>query len=280
MKNIFTIDCEEWFHGAGVPISARATLRRSVERNTHLLLELLVTHSTTATFFTLADVAQEYPNLIKAISNAGHEVASHGYQHQFVYRLTPQEFTHTVQYSKQLLQDITGKPVLGYRAPYFSVTRQSLWALDILAECGYTYDASIAPIRNHRYGIPNTPLMPYVVQTKKNTLLELPITPHSVLGGSALHGGFYLRTFPLGFTASSIQSLNNHGKRCILYIHPWELTNYTPDAPYSSRFLRWRMQHNITSTHRKLNALLQTFSFCSIRDVLVELQQTASIIHL
>jgi len=280
MKNIFTIDCEEWFHGAGVPIGARVPLRRSVEHNTNILLELLATHNTTATFFTLADVAEEFPNLIKLISNAGHEVASHGYQHNFVYRLTPQEFTHTVQYSKQLLQDITGKPVVGYRAPYFSITKQSLWALDILAECGYTYDASIAPICNHRYGIPNTPHAPYVVQTKHGTLLELPITPHKVLGGSALHGGFYLRMFPLGFTSSSIKALNNQGKRCIFYIHPWELTNYTPDAPYSSQFLRWRMHHNIASTHRKLNALLQTFSFCSVRCTLQELQQTAEMVQL
>lgn len=263
MNNLFTVDCEEWFHGAGVPKEQRHSLKRHVYANTMILLELLDKHKATATFFTLADVAQEYPELISEIHRAGHELASHGSGHDFVYHLSPSEFRQTLEESKAAMETIRGKPLGGYRAPYFSLTKKVPWAFSILHECGFTYDASIAPIHNHRYGIADAPRQPHNISTAQGILQEFPMTtmfPHRF----ALTGGFYFRFFPLRHSIRAFHSLNSKAQQGIFYIHPWELSDFHPDAAFSSSLLRHRMLYNLGATRKKIDLLLREFSFCSV----------------
>lgn len=161
MLNAMTVDVEDYFHVAAL---ASAIDRRDwdrlesrVERNTRRLLDLFAAHQLQATFFVLGWVAERHPQLVREIAAAGHEIASHGYSHQLIYRQQPDEFRQETQRAKALLEDQIQQPVLGYRAASYSITRQSLWALDILADLGFVWDSSIFPVRHDRYGIPGTP---------------------------------------------------------------------------------------------------------------------------
>ena len=167
MKNIFTIDTEDWFHANykdGL-FQNSADVKSTVEENTEVYLRILEQYHATATFFVLGFVAEQHPQLVKRIADAGHEIASHGYGHQLVYKQTPEEFREDIHRSKGLLEDIIGQPVVGYRAPSWSITENSFWALDILTEMGFKYDSSIFPFKNFLYGVKGAPRFPY--ETRK-----------------------------------------------------------------------------------------------------------------
>jgi polysaccharide deacetylase family protein (PEP-CTERM system associated) len=271
--NMMTVDVEDYFHVSAfddvVPRREWDNMEYRVEASTDRLLERFDDAGVTATFFVLGWVAARSPHLIARIAAAGHEIASHGFAHQLVYELPPERFRSDVRQSKQVLEDAAGRRVLGYRAPSFSITRGSLWALDILIEEGFRYDSSIFPIHHDRYGIPLSPRAPYLVQGTAGTLVEVPASTLA-LGSFNLPiaGGGYFRILPYQWTRWGMARLNRTEQRpAIFYLHPWEID---PDQPRlrPSPMSRFRHYRNLDQTEDRLRRLLRDFAFASVQDVL------------
>lgn len=278
MLNAMTVDVEDYFHVAAL---ASAIDRRDwgrwesrVERNTRRLLDIFAEHGLQATFFVLGWVAERHPQLVREIAAAGHEIASHGYSHQLVYRQRPEEFRQETQRAKALLEDQLQRPVLGYRAASYSITRQSLWALDILAELGFVWDSSIFPVRHDRYGIPGTPRWPHRLQTPAgHTLIEFPLSTWQ-LGQYRLPiaGGGYFRLYPYGLTRAGLASINRRAQRpFIFYLHPWEID---PEQPRVKAGLLSTFRHynNLAKCEGRLRRLLDDFAFTTVGRVLEALE--------
>lgn len=278
MLNAMTVDVEDYFHVAAL---ATAIDRRDwgrwesrVERNTRRLLDIFAEHGLQATFFVLGWVAERHPQLVREIAAAGHEIASHGYSHQLVYRQRPEEFRQETQRAKALLEDQLQQPVLGYRAASYSITRQSLWALDILAELGFVWDSSIFPVRHDRYGIPGTPRWPHRLQTPAgHTLIEFPLSTWQ-LGQYRLPiaGGGYFRLYPYGLTRAGLASINRRAQRpFIFYLHPWEID---PEQPRVKAGLLSTFRHynNLAKCEGRLRRLLDDFAFTTVGRVLEALE--------
>ena len=220
--NAFSVDVEEGFHSATFaeryPVETWPTLPSRVEAQTELLLELLARHQSRGTFFVLGWVAERHPGLVRRIAAGGHEVASHGFHHGLVYELGPAAFREDLRRSKAVIEDALGAPIYGHRAANFSITRDSLWALDILAEEGFTYDSSVYPVRHHRYGIPDSPLIPH----RRGGVLELPL---ATLELGALRvgvgGGAYMRFLPAPLWLRALDGIARE-RPVTLYVHPWE----------------------------------------------------------
>ena len=271
--NAMTIDVEDYFHVSVfdgiVPRARWETLESRVCANTDRLLEIFAEYEVTATFFVLGWVAERYPSVVQRITAEGHEVASHGYGHRLVYDQTPRAFREDVRRAKHLLESISGAPVHGYRAPSYSVTPQSLWALDILIEEGYGYDSSIFPIRHDRYGIPLSPRHPYVLRRPQGTLIEAPgsTTAFGPLN-LPIAGGGYFRILPYAWTRWGISRLNREEARpAIFYLHPWEIDPGQPQLR-TSVLGRFRHYHNLGTTERRLRRLLGDFQFGPMSRVL------------
>jgi polysaccharide deacetylase family protein (PEP-CTERM system associated) len=271
--NAMTIDVEDYFHvsvfDGVVPRSRWTTLESRVCRNTDRLLAMFSEHDVTATFFVLGWVAERFPALVARIAALGHEVASHGYSHRLIYDQTPAAFRDDVRRAKTILESATGRPVLGYRAPSYSITPRSLWALDVLIEEGYLYDASIFPIRHDRYGIPTSPRHPYVITRVSGSLLEAPgSTTRLPLMNVPIAGGGYFRILPYQWTRWGIRRVNRTERRpVIFYLHPWEIDPAQPrlDAGFVSRFRHYR---NLEKTDQRLRRLLGDFRFGPMAAVL------------
>jgi polysaccharide deacetylase family protein (PEP-CTERM system associated) len=272
--NAMTIDVEDYFHVSVfdgiVPRSRWADLESRVCANTDRLLTIFDDAKVTATFFTLGWVAERFPELVRRIAAMGHEVASHGYAHRLVYDQTPTAFREDVRRAKRLLEDASGCLVGGYRAPSYSITPRSLWALDILIEEGYWYDASIFPIMHDRYGIPVSARHPYALDRKNGTLMELPgSTVRFGRSNLPIGGGGYFRILPYQWTRWGIARLNRvEGHPAIFYLHPWEID---PEQPRLSAGLLGRFRHyrNLHRTEARLRRLLNDFRFGPIRDLVV-----------
>jgi polysaccharide deacetylase family protein (PEP-CTERM system associated) len=272
MLNALTIDVEDYYQVSGFESVIRFEdwdrYESRVERNTHRILDILDAYSTKATLFVLGWVAERYPHLVRTIHSRGHEVASHGYAHRLVYRMTPAEFREEVRKVKTLLENITGEPAIGYRAASFSITKQSLWGLEILGEEGFQYDSSIFPIRRDRYGIPGYPRFPHRVELNSADLMEYP--PSTVTVGKIqvpIAGGGYLRLFPYAFIRWGIRHLNEWEKQpAIVYLHPWEID---PEQPriLGSYLSRFRQYINLDRTEGVFTRLLQDFKFVPIREL-------------
>jgi polysaccharide deacetylase family protein (PEP-CTERM system associated) len=271
--NAMTVDVEDYFH---VSVFDGLLARRRWEeldsrvcRNTERLLRIFDVHQIRATFFVLGWVAERFPQLVRRIAATGHEVASHGYAHRLVYDQTPTQFRDDVRRAKGILESIAGAPVIGFRAPSYSITPRSLWALDILIEEGYGYDASIFPIRHDRYGIPRSPRHPYVLVREGGALVEAPAStvrcgPMNLPVG----GGGYFRILPYWWTAWGIDRLNRfEGKPAIFYLHPWEID---PDQPrLRASFLgRFRHYRNLQKTEARFRELLGQFAFAPMSSIL------------
>lgn len=271
--NAMTVDVEDYFHVSVfdgiVPRTAWDTMESRVCRNTDRLLDLFDEHAIRGTFFVLGWVAERFPALVREIAARGHEMASHGYAHRLVYDQTPAAFRDDVRRAKGLIEDASGCRVGGYRAPSYSITPRSLWALDILIEEGHWYDASIFPVRHDRYGIPISPRQPYRVERESGTLVEAPgstvrIGPLNL----AIAGGGYFRILPYGWTRWGISRLNQRDQRAaIFYLHPWEID---PDQPrlHAGRLGRFRHYRNLHQTETRLRALLDEFRFAPLRQLL------------
>jgi polysaccharide deacetylase family protein (PEP-CTERM system associated) len=279
--NAMTIDVEDYFHVSVfdgiVPRHRWDTLESRVCANTERLLNLFAEHSVCATFFVLGWVAERFPALVRTITSAGHELASHGNAHRLVYDQTPEGFRDDVRRAKHLLEDAGGVPVHGYRAPSYSITPRSLWALDVLIEEGYRYDASIFPIRHDRYGIPVSDRHPYLISRPAGSIVEVPgSTVRSGPMNLPIGGGGYFRILPYAWTRWGISRLNAiENQAAVFYLHPWEID---PDQPRLEAGMLGQFRHyrNLDKTEARLEALLRDFRFGPLRDV-VETVKPASV---
>ena len=274
MKNAFTIDVEDYFQvEAFAGVIDRATwdgFSTRVANNTSLLLDMLAARGIRATFFVLGWVARKHPEIVRAIAAAGHEVASHGMSHRLVYTQSPEEFRRETIDAKALLEDQCQQPVHGYRAATYSITRKSLWALDILYEAGFQYDSSIFPMRHDRYGIPDANPLPHVLITPGGgKLVEFPISVLNYAGATIpVAGGGYFRLFPYWFTRWALRKINRRGQEFVFYLHPWEVDPQQPRIARAGVLSRFRHYQNLSRCQGRLNQLLGDFEFDTMRSVL------------
>ena len=272
--NAFTVDVEDYFHVAALSSAVRrdswSSRELRVEANTDRLLGVLAERGTRATFFVLGWVAERVPSLVRRIAAAGHEIACHGYSHQLVYTQTPAEFREETVRAKNCLEDTLGHGVFGYRAASFSVTRQSLWALDVLIDLGFRYDSSIFPIRHDLYGIPGATPEPHLVSAPSGrTLAEFPMSAASFLGLQVpVSGGGYFRILPYWLTRAGLKQINEkHQRPFAFYLHPWELDPGQPRIKVGA-FSRFRHYTNLSRCEARLRRVLGEFAFSSMEEAL------------
>lgn len=272
VKNALSIDVEDYFHVAAfskvIKPSDWDSMDSHVEKNTFNLLELLNTANVRATFFVLGWVAERKKMLIRTIHAQGHEVACHGYSHQLIYTQTPQKFSSETKSAKSLLEDIVGERVKGYRAASYSITKKSLWALDILAECGFEYDSSIFPVHHDNYGIARSPRHPYRIKTESGLVLnEFPLsTLQMIKYNLPVAGGGYFRLFPYFFSKFAFRVINRTHP-FIFYLHPWEIDNTQPRIS-ASLLSKFRHYNNIDVCESRLVNLLRDFRFARVDEIL------------
>ncbi|WP_203141142.1 XrtA system polysaccharide deacetylase [Marinobacter mangrovi] len=273
--NALTVDVEDYFQVAALAEAVSRddwdSMEYRVEANTDRLLARFEQHGIRATFFTLGWVAERSPALVRRIQAAGHEIASHGYSHQLIYNQTPEVFREETRRSKQILEDITGKRVTGYRAASYSITNESRWALDILAEEGFTWDSSIFPVHHDRYGMPGTPRWPHRLKTDGgHELAEFPLSTLQLPGYTLpIAGGGYFRLFPYWFSQWGLGQINRQSQPFVFYLHPWEVDPGQPrlKVKWLSRF---RHYNNLDVCEARLEKLLRRFRFAPMSEVLRE----------
>ncbi|WIT11351.1 DUF3473 domain-containing protein [Paucibacter sediminis] len=264
VRNAMTIDVEDYFQvSAFAPYIARSDWDQRecrVERNVDRILALLDAQGVKATFFTLGWIAERYPALVRRIVDAGHELASHGYGHERASDLSAESFRQDVVRAKQLLEDIGGRPVLGYRAPSFSIGTGNLWAFDVLQDAGYRYSSSVYPIQHDHYGMPDSPRFAYAV---RDGLLEVPVTTLRMLGRNLpSSGGGYFRLLPYGLSRWMLRRVNAaDGQSAVFYFHPWEIDAEQPRVAGIDAKTRFRHYVNIDRTFDRIAQLLGDFSW-------------------
>lgn len=269
MKCIFSVDVEDWFHildiEAAPAITEWAALPSLVETNFMRLLDLFSEARCTVTCFFLGWVAEQFPHLVEEAHRRGHEIASHGYSHRLVFEMTREEFLQDVAISKRILEGITGQPVIGYRAPGFSVTESTPWFADALVEAGYLYDSSVFPAPRQHGGHRTACDAPYLVGQPSKGLIEFPMTVSSLLGlRFCFSGGGYLRLFPLRFVRRMTKRVLADGRPVIFYVHPREIDPSHPRLPMD--FLRsFKSYVNLRTTETKIRKLLGEFEVTSFR---------------
>ena len=267
MRHAFTVDVEDWYHGIPIPADSKRQAERRLAHGLDRLLALLAEHGVRGTFYILGPVAEEHPGAVRAIAEQGHEVGCHGWSHDLLYTMTRERFRDETRRAKDAIEQRTGSAVRSYRAAYFSVTRDSYWALEELAGLGFDTDSSIFPVRNWRYGIPDFPPRPTWIDTAAGKLLEVPLSVRR-LGRFQLPvtGGAYLRLYPYAVSAANLRAVERTGQTNVFYIHPWELD---PDHPRVAFHWKARLTHyvNLRSTERKLARLLAEFRFGTIGEV-------------
>ena len=275
VEGIFTVDVEDYYQVTAfekyIQREDWGTFESRVEANTHRILDLLARHDVRGTFFVLGWVAQRHPQLVRDISNCGHEIGSHTFWHRLIYNQTPEDFRSDVRESRDLLQELTGQSVLAFRAPTFSITSRSLWALDILAEEGFRIDSSIFPIHHDRYGIPDGRDDIHCLDTPAGRLWEFPPTVTRIgRFNLPVGGGGYFRLYPYHLTQHYLSKLVNQRQQPFMfYIHPWDLDADQPRLEFGSRATRFRHYVNLGRTADKLERLLKQFRFGRISDVIL-----------
>jgi polysaccharide deacetylase family protein (PEP-CTERM system associated) len=268
LRHAFTVDVEDWYQGIPVSSEVRRTAERRLDRGLNVLLELLERHRARGTFFMLGPLAVEHPELVRRVAAGGHEIGCHGWSHDLLYEMTPERFGDETRRAMDAISGVTGQPVTAYRAAYFSITRRSLWALEVLASLGFRYDSSIYPVRNWRYGIPDYDPRPQRVETPAGPIYELPLTTRRMFGRNVpIAGGAYFRIYPLSLTRANFKALEAERRPMNFYIHPWELDPGHPRVPF-----HWRahLTHyvNLRSTERKLSRLMDEFEFGPLGEIL------------
>jgi polysaccharide deacetylase family protein (PEP-CTERM system associated) len=277
--NAMTVDVEDYFQASAFDrfVSRTTWFEREsrVVGNTHRLLDFFHRHGVRGTFFILGWVADRFPSLVREIASCGHETASHGYHHQLIYTLTPQQFREDVRRAKAVIEDAAGTRVRGYRAPSFSVVQSSLWALDVLIDTGHTYDASVFPIHHDRYGIPDAPRRAHAIARPAGTIMEVPASTVRVAGMNLpIAGGGYFRVFPYAFTKWGIGRLNAAGEPAIFFIHPWEIDSTQPRLPVG-RVTALRHYSNLGDTLNRMRRLVKDFAFDTVAATLEQAPDTA-----
>jgi polysaccharide deacetylase family protein (PEP-CTERM system associated) len=265
--NAMTVDLEDWYQGLEVPSSDWRQYEDRVVPATGRLLQLFDEAGVKATFFVLGDVADRHPELIAEIAGRGHEIGTHGQSHEFVYQQTPSGFRTEIEHCVQVLEDIVDQRVAGHRAPFFSITRDSLWALDVLAELGFLYDSSVFPVSNYRYGIPEAPRSSYYVESNGRRIIEFPMATVRIWGRNVpVGGGAYFRIYPYAFSRWAFSALNRAGQSAVFYVHPWEVDPHHPrlDLP---RRISATHYFNLRATEGRLRRLLRDFRFGPMKEV-------------
>lgn len=273
MKNVFSIDTEEWFH-ANYEDNLFANSNNNVsliEAEVDHLLEIFDSSNVKATFFVLGFVAEEHPEVIKKIAAQGHEIASHGYGHQLVYKQSPEEFREDVAKSKQILEEIISGPIYGYRAPSWSITENSLWALDILEDLGFAYTSSIFPTKNFLYGIPYAPRFMHgcgIYKREGLKIVNIPPSTACIMGKNIpFSGGAYFRLFPTWMISHFSKGINNkENQPVIFYLHPREID---PDQPRLKLKFMDRMIHyyGVKGCEKKLIQILSKYEFQTMQEL-------------
>lgn len=271
-RHILSVDVEDYFQveafADDVDTATWETWPSRVEANTNRILDIFARYQVNATFFFVGWVADHFPQLVRRALADGHEVACHSYGHQAIYRLTPEQFREDTAHAVDVVQQAGGVRVAGYRAPSWSITRQSLWALNILQEFGFSYDSSIFPIHHDLYGVPGASRFPYVhVFPDGSRLPEFPPTTVRFAGATLpAAGGGYLRVLPLAYTDWAFRQIESADERVVVYFHPWELD---PDQPRIRAKLKSRFRHysNLDDMQSRITHLLETYAFAPFRDV-------------
>ncbi len=273
--NALTIDVEDYFQVSGFDTCvARKTwdqYESRVEANTYRILDLLSRAQVQGTFFVLGWVAERHPGLVRDIRRSGHEVGCHSYEHRLIYDQTPEEFRADLIRGRDILEQILGESVTAYRAPSFSITRRSEWALDLLVEEGFRLDSSIYPTHHDRYGIAGAPLEPHVLHRPAGDLWEFP-PPVWMLCGYPLPvgGGGYFRLYPYSLTRWGLSAINASGRPFAVYLHPWE---FDPDQPRlrPSWMRGFRHYVHLQKTQSRFLRLLDDFDFGTMTEALSEI---------
>lgn len=268
VEHLLSFDVEEYFQ-----VEAAARVRREqwdsypkrLAPHVDRILQLLADHGASATFFVLGWVARHERPVVSRIAAAGHEIASHGMRHHMLEHLAPDAFARELSDSRKLLEDISSRPVVGHRAPTFSLTHRTAWALDVLAEAGFAYDSSVFPIRHDRYGVPDAPrFRHWAVGPGGGRILEIPPLTLRVMGANwPVGGGGYLRLLPARVVGSALAGAGRLGQPGMIYLHPWELDDDQPVLPMS-RLGRVRHRLGLRHTAAKLRWLLKRFRFVSV----------------
>jgi polysaccharide deacetylase family protein (PEP-CTERM system associated) len=273
LRNVMSVDVEDWFCvynlSRQIPYESWDRCESRVERNPIRLLDIVRKHGVEATFFVLGWIAERFPDLVREIEHQGHELATHGYSHRLLTHMQPSEFRADLQRSLEVLAKIARHKIEGFRAPSFSVTRKTLWAVTILKESGIRYDSSVFPVRFHpEYGIPGSELGPYELV---DGLIELPMSVADVLGWKVpCCGGGYFRLCPYPLTRHLMRRCRAQGRPVIFYLHPWEADPEQPRVPGMPWAKAFRHYNNLDKTEERLERLLQDFSFTSARTFLRE----------
>jgi polysaccharide deacetylase family protein (PEP-CTERM system associated) len=277
MLNALSIDVEDYFQVNAFVRHVRRdkwdSYHLRVEMNTRRVLALLDEFAITATFFVLGWVAERVPTLVKEIYAKGHEIACHGYGHDLIYSIGPDAFRKDVRRAKNILEDQCGKQVRGYRAPSYSITSKSMWALDVLIEEGFSYDSSIFPVYHDTYGVPEAPRFPHLIERPSGGIIEFPLTTFPIRIGKRefrlpIAGGGYLRFLPSELVRRGIESINVKEKQpAVLYFHPWEID---PGQPRIRAGMKSCFRHylNLDKTENKLRHLMDGLKFGTMTQVL------------
>lgn len=272
--NAMTVDVEDYFQvSAFEPYVSRddwSSFNYRVEQNTDRILEMFSMNDVRATFFTLGWVASQFPDLVRRIVDAGHDLASHGWEHQRVTTMNKQEFALDLRKSKEILEDVSGTEVNGFRAPSYSFTKQNPWTHEVLLNEGYFYSSSIAPIRHDLYGIPGAPRFAHRYENDK--VLELPITTTRLFNKNyPCGGGGWFRLYPYKISKWAISRVNRKDQEAaIFYFHPWEIDPEQPAIENIDRRTKFRHYQNLVHMERKVTALLQDFSWRPIPEVFAD----------
>jgi len=267
--NAFTIDFEDWYQGLEIhKVESWHKFESRIERNCVKLLEILKAHDVKATFFVLGFLAEKYPNLIQMIHELGHEIGSHGYSHTQIFRLSKEQFGEEISRTNEAVFKVTRKHPIGFRAPIFSIIKESYWALDILARNGYKYDSSIYPTLKYRYGKIKADRFRHEITTESNLkIVEIPVATAKFLRVNLpVGGGAYFRVWPYAVTKWAFSGLNKQGRPGVFYMHPWEIDPDQPKIELPAR-LSLTHYHRLGSTEKKLHKLLDDFRFSTMADV-------------
>jgi len=271
MKNALTFDIEDWYQST---YNKNAQVRSIVIEQTLKVLDILNNAGVRATFFVQGFIAEAFPQIVKEIHKLGHEIGTHGYAHEFIFNQTRSAYADDLDKSIKLLEDLIGEKIIGYRAPDFSITESSLWALDVLEQAGILYDSSIFPIKNKRYGIPNFKRHFHYLN-KPQRLIEFPLSTVRIFGKNLpISGGGYFRLLPYSIIRSALKRINTEGMSAMVYMHPYEFDPYDISSiprineNLSDSLFRFMQNMNRKKSEMKLRKLLKDFTFYPVKEVL------------
>ena len=268
--NIMSVDLEDYY--CDLKFEKWNLYEDRVIENTNKILDLFEKFNVKATFFTLGYIAEKFPELVKEIDHRGHEIASHGYSHQDIRKISKEQFEMDLKKSLDILEKITGKKVLGFRAPYFSIDKKSFWAMEILSKY-FKYDSSIFPVKTPLYGVPNAPRTIYKlnisnpeIKDDKSKLVELPLATHRIpmVGNIPIAGGFHLRFLPYQYIRYGLNRINKENNSFVFYIHPKDLD---PKMPKIKEYA-WHYYYNLKGALNKFERVVDDFKFVTAREYL------------